>query len=377
MFHADFGGVLHLLHGAAHHFAQGACCHRAGHADLALATHLGTGNRRVLLIEDADGRRSEQKAHHTVLVGARHEAHVVVQNGRDDTGRAVGWRGDHAPTVGVLFVHCEGVEVDPVEHRQRIAQARFRVTAELAVQRRCPTLDLEPTRQNAFMLAAGFDTVLHHLPDAQQPGTGLGLGAPGRFVGEHHLADRQLLRNAMAEQFPGGFERVGQHRVVFDDAVMACGIFIDHEAAAHRVVLAAADLQSGLVEGAKDHAVGVVGQRLADHRQVLFFDEVDFVLAEQAQAAAVADALQAGGDGFGVDGVRVLAFQAQQHGLVTAVALAGGAQRAVQLGLDAGGGGEQAVAAQPFGEARGGAHRAHGVRAGGADADLEQVEDAQ
>ncbi|MNP07313.1 hypothetical protein D3C76_993340 [compost metagenome] len=227
------------------------------------------------------------------------------------------------------------------------------------------------------MLAAGFDAILHHLPDAQQPDAGFRFRAPGGLVGQHHLAHRQVLRGAVAKQFLGGLERVGQRCAVLDDAVVAGGVLINHETTAHRVVFAAADLQAGVVEGAEDHAVGVVGQRLADHRQVLFFDEVDFVLAEQAQAAAVADALQAGGDGFGVDGVRVLAFQAQQHGLVTAVALAGGAQRAVQLGLDAGGGGEQAVAAQPFGEARGGAHRAHGVRAGGADADLEQVEDAQ
>ncbi|MNJ80846.1 hypothetical protein D3C77_793780 [compost metagenome] len=59
---------------------------------------------------------------------------------------------------------------------------------------------------------------------------------------------------------------------------------------------------------------------------MLFFDEVDFVLAEQAQAAAVTDRLQAGGDGFGVDGIGVLAFQAKQYCLVAAVALAGGAE---------------------------------------------------
>ncbi|MCY1462546.1 hypothetical protein D9M71_803330 [compost metagenome] len=58
------------------------------------------------------------------------------------------------------------------------------------------------------------------------------------------------------------------------------------------------------------------------------------------------------------------------------MAFAGGAERAVQLDLDADRGAEQPVAAQAFGKARGGAHGADGMGTGGADADLEQVEDA-
>ncbi|MNN08845.1 hypothetical protein D3C81_1217110 [compost metagenome] len=158
---------------------------------------------------------------------------------------------------------------------------------------------------------------------------------------------------------------------------MPGGLFVNHETAAHRVVLPAADLQAGSIEGAEDHAVGVVCQRLADHRQVLLLDEGDGVFTEQVQVAAFTDCLQAGGNGFGVDGIGVLAFQAKQYRLVAAMAFARGTQRAIQLGLDAGGAGQQAVTAQAFGEARGGAHRADRVGAGGADADLEQVEDAQ
>ncbi|MNE85265.1 hypothetical protein D3C80_1822460 [compost metagenome] len=59
------------------------------------------------------------------------------------------------------------------------------------------------------------------------------------------------------------------------------------------------------------------------------------------------------------------------------MALAGGAQGAIQLGLDANRAVQQAVAAQAFGETCGSTHRADGMGAGGADADLEQVEDAQ
>ncbi|MNJ52575.1 hypothetical protein D3C81_1032160 [compost metagenome] len=77
-----------------------------------------------------------------------------------------------------------------------------------------------------------------------------------------------------------------------------------------------------MVEGAKDHAVGVIGQGLANHRQVLFFVEVDGVLTEQVQPATGADDLQAGGDALGVDTVGVLTFKAEQYRLVAAVAFA-------------------------------------------------------
>ncbi|MNY36429.1 hypothetical protein D3C86_1709160 [compost metagenome] len=100
------------------------------------------------------------------------------------------------------------------------------------------------------------------------------------------------------------------------------------------------------------------------------------MFAEQVQAAVAANLLQARSDGFGIHGVRVFTFQAQQHSLVTAVAFAGGAERAVQLDLDAGGGRQQPFTAQAFDETRSGAHRADGVGAGGADANLEQVEHA-
>ena len=130
----------------------------------------------------------------------------------------------------------------------------------------------------------------------------------------------------MPEQVLGAFEREGQWRGVLDDPVSAGGVFVDHKTATDRVVLAAADLQAGGIEGAKNHAVGVIGQWLANHRQVQLFIEVDRVLAEQVQAPAAANVVQARSDVLGVYGVRVFAFQAEQHRLVTTVALAGGAE---------------------------------------------------
>ncbi|MCY1242858.1 hypothetical protein D9M72_558500 [compost metagenome] len=121
----------------------------------------------------------------------------------------------------------------------------------------------------------------------------------------------------------------------------------------------------------------MVGERLADQRQVLFLHEMDRLLAAQKQFAALADARQALIHAVGIHAIRLFAFQAQQHGLVTAVAFAGGAEGTIQLHLQALGIVQQALAAQAFDEARGGTHRAHGMRAGWANADLEQVEDTE
>ncbi|MNP46192.1 hypothetical protein D3C76_1401720 [compost metagenome] len=116
MFHADFRGVLHLLHAATEHFAQGSGRHRAGDADFTLAADFSAGNRGVFLVQNADGGGSEQKTHHPVVIRAGDKAHVVMQYRRNDPGRAIGGRRDHASAVGVFFVDGQGVQVDPVQH---------------------------------------------------------------------------------------------------------------------------------------------------------------------------------------------------------------------------------------------------------------------
>ncbi len=377
VFHADLGGVLDLLWRASEHFAQRAGSHRAGYAYLALAAHLGAGNRSVLLVEDADGGSGEQEAHHAVLVRTRDEAHVVMQQRRNDARRAIGGRRDHAPAAGVFLVDRQRIEIDPVEHVERIAQVGLGVFAELAIQARRAATHLEAAGHHAFGTAAGIDAVLHDLPDTQQATAGLCFRPPGGLVGEHQLADGQPMGSAVIEQLGSAAKGVGQCGGVLDDAIAAGGLFVDHESATHRVVLAATELQAGGVEGAEDQAVGVEGQRPADEGQLRPAVERDRVLAEQAQFATLADRRQARRDAVGIHRFGMFALQPEQHGLVAAVALAGSAERAVQLDLDGAGRCQLPVTAQAFGKAQGGAHRSHRVRAGRADTDLEQVEDTE
>jgi hypothetical protein len=138
---------------------------------------------------------------------------------------------------------------------------------------------------------------------------------------------------------------------------------------------ARADLVAGGVERGEAHPVGVEGQALAEEgeRRVR---EGDGVAAEQREPAGAAHGGDDGRGALHVHAVGGLAQQAEDDGLVAPVAAAGGAERPEELGAHRG----RAIEEAGGGEIeREGSRRAHGadrVRAGGADADLEEVEDA-
>ncbi len=130
-------------------------------------------------------------------------------------------------------------------------------------------------------------------------------------------------------------KRVRQHGGVGHDArgllrgsVVRVGIFLrDHKAPAHRKIAALVQLHTVGIKGQKFHAVGVERQGLtAQKQQIGFFSKRDARLAIERDRLVFAYGFQAGGDGVGVNRVGHQAFQAQQHGSVGAVALAGGAQ---------------------------------------------------
>ncbi|MNN43739.1 hypothetical protein D3C81_1579900 [compost metagenome] len=121
----------------------------------------------------------------------------------------------------------------------------------------------------------------------------------------------------------------------------------------------------------------MLGHGLAPiEHDVLALHERHLVRAEQSERAPGAQRGQPGLDGFRVDGVGRIAHQPQHHALVGAVALAGGAERAVQLHAHATHAGQQAVPLEPVREHQGRTHGPHGMRAGGPDTYLEQIENA-
>ena len=92
--------------------------------------------------------------------------------------------------------------------------------------------------------------------------------------------------------------------------------------------------------------------------------EGDRLRAQQPQRLLLARGLQQRGNRIDVDRIRLVPHQPQQHGLVAAVALAGGAERAVEVRRHARGGGEPAFGQAQREQPRR-AHRPDGVRTRG------------
>jgi hypothetical protein len=206
----------------------------------------------------------------------RHEARVVVQHGRHDAGGAVGGRGHHAPTGGVFFVHGQRVEVDPVQHLQRVAQRVFGMGRQRVAQRLGAALDLEaagqPCRRCGSRAArtpasrarsrAARRRSRHRCASAVRCGA-----SPRRWAA--HLA-------AALQQFVAAVK--GQGNWVVSGAITLCllpsaatsPVTTSRRRPSSRPVPSAT--APARVEGREAHAVGVEGQAFAP--QVLQVDHV-------------------------------------------------------------------------------------------------------
>ena len=133
-----------------------------------------------------------------------------------------------------------------------------------------------------------------------------------------------------------------------------------------------------MVQCPEGHAVGVGGQGLAAvQHHVLVPVEVHPVVPADPEFG-----VQGGGrhlviGGSGVHRLGGLALEAQDHGLVRAVAPAGGAEGTEQFGLHPRGRAQLPVALEPVREPLGRPHRADRVGRGRPDANGEQVQDAE
>ena len=150
-----------------------------------------------------------------------------------------------------------------------------------------------------------------------------------------------------------------------------------HEATADGVKSALGERASVLAKSAKDHPICVAGQRRpvveAEVRRRIERDLGQPVAGERFR---VGELRQDRRDGIRIDAVGRLPGEPERNGTVGAVTLAGKGERAVQAD------GDTARCASEgrdvFGEeAARGDHRPDRVRAGGADPDLEHVEDAE
>ncbi len=374
MLQGDFSGVFQLRRCRAQQLRQACGCHRARRAHLALAAHLGAGNRRVLLAQDAHRRSRQEEIHHVVIAGAGVEFHEVVQHGRDDAGCAIGGCGDHATTGGILFIDSQGEQVDPLHGAQgRTDDIGLAQLLQAAVQLGRPALDLQAAWQYALVAQPIVDALAHGSPDAQQPVPHLRFGSPGAFVGHHQLGHAQAMLAAQRQQLGCAVELVGQRDGWRQPHGRGQLGLLDNEAAAHRIV--GLVQQAGLrVERLQAHGVGVIRQVFIEQQQVAGVVERHGMAAVDHQAVLLQYLADARVDAGRIDAVRPLSHQAQKAGPVGRMAHASGRERAVQAYFDTLGASEQALLAQRLGKCGGGTHRSNRVRTGGADTYLEKVE---
>ena len=318
----------------------------------------------------------EQEADDALVAGAVHEAAVVHHHGWRHAGRTIGGGRDHPSAAGVLLVHGERVEREPVHAAQRVGAVGLHL--QPVQQLGCPPAHLQPARQDAFGSHAVVHAVLHDRPDVQQLCVDLRVAAPDPLVLPHQPGNGEPGRRAVREQLRAGAERERQHGGVRLHAVRPGLRLVEDEAATHRVVGALAQLDAVGVTGREDHAVGVHRQRRAPvQHHVGVGVEVDVVVTGQRQPVARLHCVHKGTDGRRVDQVRLVAGKAEDDGWDAAVSVAGGAERAEQLHLHRCHACQHVGVGERCDEAAGGLHRPDGVGGGGSDPDPEEIKDAQ
>ena len=144
--------------------------------------------------EDADGSGGKQKAADAFIAGVPDETAVVMQHRWDNPRRAVGGCGDHASTGGVFLVDCQGEQVDPFHGAQgRTDHVRLTQLLQAAMQLGGPSPHIQAAGQDALVLEALLDAILHGTPELHQATADFFFRAPDLFVGQHQVGDAQVV----------------------------------------------------------------------------------------------------------------------------------------------------------------------------------------
>ena len=195
----------------------------------------------------------------------------------------------------------------------------------------------EGARQVATLPEAAFDALVHGAADALEPGVDLFRRSPGVLVGVDDLGDGQPGCTRDFEQLVAGRERVLDRDRVLDQLVGLGGLVADDEAAADGVELLDEDLIASCVKDGEEHPVGVERQQFVGFEDdVAVGYELDRSFATEIQFARLDDPVVERVLAVRVDGLRLLALEAPDHGPVGVVAAAGRGERAKELAADAG-----------------------------------------
>ena len=135
------------------HLAQRAGGHRAGRADLALAAHLGAGDRRVLLVEHADRAGGEQEPDHAVVATprARSACSSAARPGSTPAAPLVGAVTTRPPAAFSSFTASANRSTQSIT---RSGSVRELLAAQAPIQLGRPPRHLQPAGQRALVAVA-------------------------------------------------------------------------------------------------------------------------------------------------------------------------------------------------------------------------------
>ena len=176
---------------------------------------------------------------------------------------------------------------------------------------------------------------------------------------------------------PRTVERKRRRRPRRDRIVRRCTATHHKSAAEREPVLLQ---QAGCIrrEGRQSHTIGMKRQYLMFHEKQLHrLVEIDTLLSEQVQFLFPANALQRGFNDLRIDTFRIRALETDEHGSIRSMTHTRERKGTVQTNVYTRRALQQAGALQSQRKLARGAHRAHGMRTGRADSDLENVEYAQ
>ena len=164
--HRDLCGIGDLPGRATKNFGKTGCSHGRCRPYFTLATDLSAGDAGALLVQTADGARSEKETAidlSRIVLARRGEVPCIEQHGRENAGSAIRRCSNNPASGSVLFVHSKRNEVDPV--LGKLGCLVRILIQELVVPALCTTAHVQGTWQHPVEGHASLRAVLHRLGD--------------------------------------------------------------------------------------------------------------------------------------------------------------------------------------------------------------------
>ena len=404
VFDANLRGILHLMRSAAHHRAQSRSRHGTGCADLALASDLRAGDRRVAFEQISDRPRRQQEFHHAILTRMIHEMPVVVEDRGNDSRGAIGRCCDDASAGRVFLGYRQSEQVDPCGIRRFKHSVRAFPVAFEHIAIGCEP-GVHPGRSTWHVQTAGKDlparaatvphATAHHTPDVVQFAAHLHGRAHGRLIRPHHIGDAHMMFIAQRNQLIACGERIGSIRfgqgiVIPVDERGPLERFLmnaDHriiggsppyETASDRIPDLLVDEIVLPIECLEPHSIGMSRHTVPRvHHHIAVIIETDAMGSGEHQFAILLAFVADDAHMLGIDSFRDITFHPRQHGTVGAMSQTRQGERTVQHRPHTTDPVQHAIAFEGIRETACRDHRSDGMRRTRADADGEHLQNAE